>query len=334
MKPFEELTALGQVRRLNKMAQMAIKQYDLEVRKISSLWQLFNALFRVDTLDGRKYVLRINLPNLRSLPEIRSEMTWLAALHRDSDLLVPEPLQARNGELVTTIKMQGIPQSRHCAVFSWLPGKNLAASLSVENVRKQGRFLARLHQESENFQPPEGFWLKDLRELVHGDGLDWLSHGTKTSQLISAENREIFLRTAEPVKQALSDLYQQPQDLHVMHADFHQGNIKVHKGQLSALDFDDCSWGYFVQDIAIALYYLRRQAEFSQFRQAFQQGYEEIKKWPEEYPGQIDTLMNTRAFLVIDFLIHSDNAVIKEIIPRYIAAEIPFLQAFLQKIKG
>ncbi len=48
-----------------------------------------NHLFRCDTAAGERLVVRVCLPGGRSDGELDAELTWLAALARDTGLTVP-----------------------------------------------------------------------------------------------------------------------------------------------------------------------------------------------------------------------------------------------------
>ena len=160
MNPFADLTAAGQARRLRALAQAALSQYELPVTRLRLLTYHFNAIFRVDTRDGRKFVLRINIPGVRSIGQIRSEAQWLSALRSDTDLVVPEPVLNRGGELVTTASAPGVPEARHCVVFGWVAGRDLRHAINAENYRKLGEFTSRLHDHAETWSPPADFDLK------------------------------------------------------------------------------------------------------------------------------------------------------------------------------
>ena len=127
-KPFDQLTYRGQVGRLKGLALKALEQYPIVSTKVSPLVHLFNSTFRVDTGDGR-YVVRINRPHDRSQAEIRSEMTWLAAIRQQTALVVPDPLTNRAGELVTRVEMPGVPEARDCVVFRWVDGPILSQEI-------------------------------------------------------------------------------------------------------------------------------------------------------------------------------------------------------------
>ncbi|MER3442585.1 MAG: hypothetical protein C4333_00045 [Meiothermus sp.] len=127
---FAQLSHRAQVLRLRWLARAALEHYDLEVRRLALLRHSYNTIFRVWAADGQRYVLRVNLPGVRRLEQIRAEMAWLAALRRNTGLQVPRPMPNRSGELVTTAHAPGVPEPRHCALFGWLSGSRPKTSSS------------------------------------------------------------------------------------------------------------------------------------------------------------------------------------------------------------
>jgi Ser/Thr protein kinase RdoA (MazF antagonist) len=312
------------------MALAVLARYDLQVKRVSLLAHAYNTLFRIDTMDGNKYVLRISLPGGRSLAEIRSEMEWLAALRKDIKLEVPEPLLARDGSLVITADVQGVPHVRHCVIFSWVPGVGLYQRLSSENMYRLGVLSARLHDHAETFVPPEGFYLKMGNEVFSAGKVSAL-FSEAHKDLFSGEQHTILLRVAERARKATEHLYTDEDTLLVLHGDLHQGNVKVYRGKLYALDFDDSIRGYPVQDIAITLYYFHRYPNFEELSESFKHGYTSRRTWPEGYPHQIDTFSASRALSVLNFVVGSDNPIIQDAVPAYIEMETTYLEKYLKR---
>src|SRR5512147_1957286 len=77
-RPFEALTAMGRARRLRPLVELALRDWDLEVRGIRLLTNDFNCVFRIDTSTG-PFVLRVSLP-FRTDAQLRAELDWLDAL--------------------------------------------------------------------------------------------------------------------------------------------------------------------------------------------------------------------------------------------------------------
>jgi Ser/Thr protein kinase RdoA (MazF antagonist) len=329
MRDFYELTNRGRAMRLRNVALAALKRYDLEVNRVRLLSNEFNGIFRVDTVDGQKYVLRVCLPEGgHSLSEIRSEMMWLAALRRDTVLGVPEPFATREGEWVTTIETDGVPEPRHCVVFGWVPGPDLAERLTLENARKLGELAGQLHNHAATFSPPGGFWLKTA-DSIFPFGEPVVLFDADFRRFLPPGRLGVFQRTLQRAEAVIDRLYADRGGLCVIHNDLHQWNVKVYQGKLYALDFEDLMWGFPVQDIAITLYYLQGDEAYPALREAFAQGYTNHNRWPERGPGEIEALMAGRALDLANFVLQDPNPEWKDAAPVFLERTENRLQAYL-----
>jgi Ser/Thr protein kinase RdoA (MazF antagonist) len=85
---YEDRTVRGQVALLRPTAREVLRQYPIEVASLRVLDHAFNTTFRVDTTDGRRFALRLNVNSRRTDAFIGAEMAWLAALSEETDLWV------------------------------------------------------------------------------------------------------------------------------------------------------------------------------------------------------------------------------------------------------
>jgi len=318
LKNFYELTYQGRVRRLRKLAIEALKDYDLEVVGLRLLTNEFNGIFRVDTVSGDKYILRISRPNEHELKEILSEMMWLAALRRDTDLMVPEPVRTSLGELVTTIEVPGVPEPRHCVIFGWVPGNDLSEQLTALNLHKSGAFTALLHEHGEKFQPPEKFSINRYNSVFpFGDPV--VLFNEEIGDVISDDQRALFTRGVEKVQNVIDELHAGDQKPLVIHADLHQWNLRIFRGRVGAIDFEDLMWGYPLQDIAITFYYLQRREDYANLHGAYMKGYQTEREWPEQYPGQLDVMIAGRGLDLLNYVLQDKDPEWREQVPAFIA---------------
>jgi Ser/Thr protein kinase RdoA (MazF antagonist) len=132
MLEFDRLTGPGKLRRLRRLAVRALGAYGLGDARLTHLRHApWSTTFRVDvTAPPGRYVLRIHAPETAGAAEARSELLWLAALRRDTDLGVPA--------LVVTAEADGVPGPRHCVLFRWLEGRFLSANTSPGAIRQVG----------------------------------------------------------------------------------------------------------------------------------------------------------------------------------------------------
>lgn len=329
MRDFYELTSRGRAMRLRKLALAALEGYDLKVTDVRLLSNDFNGIFRVDTADGQRHILRVCLPEGgHSLREIRSEMMWLAALRRETALGVPQPLTTQEGEWVTTLEVDGVPGPRHCVVFGWVPGPDLAEKLTLENVRKLGDLAAQLHEHAATFAPPEGFWLKTADGIFpFGEPVVLFDEAYRSFLLPG--RLETFLQALQRAEAAIELLYTDRTGLRVIHNDLHHWNVKVYRDKLYAVGFEDLMWGFPVQDIAITLYYFQGHEAYPVLREAFTQGYASRSPWPERRCGEIEALMAGRGLNLANFILQDPNPEWKQAAPAFLEQTEGRLRAYL-----
>ncbi len=331
MKPFQNLTQRGQARRLRQLALNALQSYPLRIRNVSLLAYHFNCIFRVDTQDGQKYALRINLPGVRSLAEIRSEAMWLAALRQDTDLLVPEPLQARNGELVVRAGAPGVPERRHCVVFGWVAGRDLHHQMTPENYARLGRFTARLHDHAKHWRPPSDFELRTHDEVLFIDREKGPLWAQDDPALLPTTRAAVFRQVHEQVGGILREIYRENGPPSVLHADLHQFNVRLLGGEMCALDFDDCLLGHFVQDLGISLYYAQGHENYPALREAHRKGYQQLRPWPETQIGQVEAIIAGREFQLCQHLYFGSNPAYKTNLPGFFTRAEARMRRYLER---
>src|SRR5687768_8553725 len=163
MKSFHSLTKRGQLARLQLLAVKALRDYEIGEVTLTPLEHMANTTFRLDARDGQRYVIRIQNPsNSEAIPQrreeqLRSEMEWLAALNRDTDLVVPAPVSTRDNRLLTKAQVEGVPEERVCCLFRWVDGRFINKGLTPRHIERVGIFTARLHEHvTRQFKPSKG----------------------------------------------------------------------------------------------------------------------------------------------------------------------------------
>jgi Ser/Thr protein kinase RdoA (MazF antagonist) len=290
LKKYEQLTYRGQVRRLRELAWKAMEQYDLQIGSLSLAGWYTNTLFRVRTMDGLSYMLRVCAPGWRTEMDLRSEIAWLKALAEETDIGGPRPLTTREGEYLPEVGTDGVTGTRRCLLMSWVPGKSLEKHLTEENMYKMGELFVRMHDHGEKFNPPSLFTTRRMDKVLARDEADVLFTAVHAGAF-SSNSREVFETVKHRVEVAYSRLYDGTRQPIVIHHDLWHGNINVQRGRLYPLDFEDTVWGFPVQDIAMAMQDLMMDVEPARYEPmlaAFRSGYERLRAWPEAYEGEMD----------------------------------------------
>ena len=139
------------------LARQAMEAYAVPVTSITLLKHVYNTTFRVVAQGGKQYVLRISHPRRTSVDVVRSELVWLAALLRETDLHVPEPVWNKEMQYVTVIADAEMPQPHLCSLFHWTNGQFLSRALTPQHLLRVGDLMARLHDHAAHWERPAGF---------------------------------------------------------------------------------------------------------------------------------------------------------------------------------
>ncbi|HET8912442.1 MAG TPA: phosphotransferase [Ktedonobacteraceae bacterium] len=306
MKPFHSLTRSGQIARYRSLAEQTLMHYELDAQQIIPLQYAHNATFRIDAqgeADPMRFALRIQHPRLRSSRAINSELHWLQAIAQDTKLVVPKPVPNKQGELITTISVEGIPEARHCILFEWVYGIFFRSQLGVAGLEQAGEFMATLHNHATCYSPPAWF----LRQRWDGQGLlgSALQIDIQKSRNELSPSQLYTLDTAtEQIQQITQELGEGPEVFNLIHADFHEANYLFLNQKIRAIDFDSCGWGYYLYDIGVTFSTLQHLPNFSALRAAFLRGYRHIRSLPLKHEECIQAFIGARLLGNILLLAH------------------------------
>jgi Ser/Thr protein kinase RdoA (MazF antagonist) len=256
-----------------------------------------NTTYRVDTPNGERYVLRIErttgspMHPPKRAEEVRSELTWVTAVRRETGLAVPEPVAAADGSPLTVVEMEGVPEPRVCVLFRWLQGRFLDAGLTPSHLERVGRFTARLHAHAAGFVPPEGFsrWaIEDISDeaAAYVDDLVGEQGGREAASLAAS--------TLELVRRGRRALGTGADVFGLIHSDLHQENYLFHRGRVKAIDFDDSGWGHFVYDLAVTLSEIQGRPGSDELRAGLLRGYRSIRPLPPDHERYIEVFQALR----------------------------------------
>jgi Ser/Thr protein kinase RdoA (MazF antagonist) len=272
--------------RLRPLAERALEHYGIRPANVVLLRHDENTTFHVEDRSGECFVVRVHrvtgspLHPPRSRAEVGSELEWLTAIRRDTDLSVPEPLPARDGAVVTAVETAAAPQPRLCVVFRWLPGRFIDAGLRPVHLERVGRLIAALHEHAARFLPPPGFerWrIGDVSEGVEAFVVREVRTHAGSDGVAIVE--EVVRRVMEARRQlgSSSDVYG------MIHADLHQENYLFSGRRVGAIDFDDCGWGHYLHDLSVTLSEIQTHTHYEALRSALLRGYRSVRSLPTEH---------------------------------------------------
>jgi amino acid adenylation domain-containing protein len=262
--------------------------YDLEEAEVTPLSEGVHATFRLDLRrterPAERYLLRLYGEGTHRVDAILSELAWLRALRREAGLLVPEPVAARDGSSVVSVRDKGGAGTRYAALFRWLDGQAPGMAPTAADCRRFGELMARLHRHGERFAPPAGFVRPryDLDRLLGG-----------------AAERALLAEAAGIVRHEIAGLGEGRDAFGLIHGDLQVTNFLFSEGRVAAIDFADSGWGYYSYDIASSLLPSWGYRDFPALEEAFLRGYRQVRPLPAAQVAKREAFLVARALFVL-----------------------------------
>ena len=308
MKPFDELSERGRLRRLAELGREALKAFGLRPKSLAGAGSAENVTFDVRTTrtgkgkgPGAPYVpgrflLRLHRPGYHPMQAVRSELAWLVALRHDRGLPVPEPVFARDGSLAAFVEHEGVPEGRVCTLLRWMDGSMRSEkTASPGHMHMVGRLMAGLHEHASSWKRPRGFvrgrW--DWYGLFENAGTAGADESWVWDEL-PLKVRRLYESSARDTADAMDELGDGPDAFGLIHADLHLGNVVFGGGEARAIDFDDCGDGHWLYDMAVALFDHRDKEDWEIWKDSLLSGYSEVREPPEGVEPHLETLMCAR----------------------------------------
>ncbi len=266
----------------NKTLQEAMQRYGIKETDIRPLdgFESFMYEFR---RDGAAYILRLAHSRRRTVHLIQGEVDWinyLAAGGAGVARAVPSGLgnlvealdDDRGGQFLATafIKARG----DHPRGAVWTP----------QFYQHHGEALGRIHALSRRYRPADPAWRRP----------EWDDPIMLQVETLLPPSEAVTVARHGELMGHLQALPKDDQSYGLIHQDFHTGNLYVDdQGHITAFDFDDCVYSWYIYDIAMVLFYAALFAEDSgaftdAFMPPFLQGYRSENRldpgWLKEMP--------------------------------------------------
>lgn len=229
----------------NEVLFEAAKRFDLSTDSLKLLGSFENYVYEGDR-NGKTYILRLTHSSHRNTNMVLGELEWINYL-ANKGVSVAEALYSINGKLAEEIFVDN--DYFIVSLFEKAKGELLRRSNPAEFNRdiiiEWGKVIGQMHTATKNFQPSSEEYKRP--QWFEDDLMDFKLYLPEEDQHIVDIGNEIF--------EHLKRLPISKENYGLIHTDIHSGNFFVDKGKITVFDFDDCSYQWFISDIAIALYY-------------------------------------------------------------------------------
>jgi Ser/Thr protein kinase RdoA (MazF antagonist) len=321
---------------IHALAREALAHWGLEAADLALHSQSENAVFRVVAPQGEVYALRVHRPGYHDREALESEHVFTSELAR-AGLSVPEAVSTREGQAYATVALPDSGDTRQVGLVKWIDGvvfaERLDASSDAADVARcfeeLGRLIAGFHTCTEKWTPPPGF----RRHAWDTDGLvgekPFWGRFWEIQTATDAE-RSRLLRIRNAVRDGLSGLSRGPDVYGMIHADLNANNVLVDGERLSVIDFDDAGFGWYVFDLAVALYdrndaFHRTNPHFEIARDALFEGYRSVRPLSAEQRGLLPLFLLARSLMLLRWTEDRPEVGMQALMPLFL--ELAFAEA-------
>jgi Ser/Thr protein kinase RdoA (MazF antagonist) len=308
------------VKHLETFSLQILSHYPIDVKSAVSINYEYNATLKVETADGQLFALRINTNSPRTPENLKAEIAFVRFLAEDGRVKVPHPIENREGNFYTSILHEASGRMFHCVLYSWILGEELEDEPTDVQLSALGAAMATMHVAAKGFKLPEGSSLPTF-----DDPLWWTEDFLLSEKsVLDVEAKDLISAALSAIRSGVAKFYANEAPI-LIHADMHGGNVLWYEDGLSVIDFDDCGFGFPLQDLATALYYLDTPEQDA----ALRRGYESVAPVPECSEKEMKMLFLQRRIVLLNYLYETSNLEHRSMIPDYQEETLRRIRNFL-----
>jgi len=237
----------------------ALERYGIAADRIQLLDGFESYIYEFQR-DSQAYILRIGHSFRRSPELIFGEVDWINYL-AEGGASVASAVTSRCGNLVEQLD-DGNGERFLATAFVKARGRPPSGDdWSPRLIERYGGLLGRMHALSKRYEPPHAAWRRPA-----WDAPDML----EVERILPAAEVAVLDRFRE-LMEHLERLPKDRETYGLIHQDAHGGYFFVDEsGQITLFDFDDCAYSWYMNDIAIVLFYaVMWEKDAGRFTQAF-----------------------------------------------------------------
>lgn len=279
----------------NDMVREAAFLYGVSPDQITFLGGFQNFIYQYQNV-GREFILRFTPSSHRSKDVILAELEWINYLSQHG-VSVSKPVLSAKRQLLHVI--DGGALYFTVAAFEKASGRKIGYPECLTDTHLFeicGKITTEMHNLAKNFNPistrhdwRDNYYLRNLATYV------------------PASQSEVHRSCRELINEI--DALPKNGDIYgLIHGDINVGNFHVSDNGITLFDFDECQYSWFMEDIAIQLYYLvyvygddsidERTSQASQFMEFFMKGYTSVATIDEYWLRQIPLFLRLREIIV------------------------------------
>jgi len=221
---------------------------------------------------------------------------------------------------------------RRAVLLTFMNGRSLDEELTPALLRRVGGFVGALHRHSEHWDCPSKHRL--TRQTFTQRAITWILEMDEAPPTVSPDEWGLLRRAAERLRADIAAIGEDRAVYGFVHSDLYLSNFLFDGDAVGAIDFSDCAWGHYADDIASALVFLQHPFvgnfdhahHYDSLRDAFLEGYDAIRPLPPHLASTLATYFAARIFLLWTY-VHEASATVSWV-PGCVARSRQYLERY------
>ncbi|MDF2960307.1 MAG: aminoglycoside phosphotransferase [Paenibacillus sp.] len=226
-----------------KVLETGVRLFGLDPNSLLSHHDSEHSIIASYTMGDISVFLRMTRVTHRSTEIIRGELDWIEFLS-GKGLSVSRPIRSFRGQLVEEIMLDEDTYTAVC--FEAAHGRRISvADYCFKLFRLMGAYMGRMHNATKYYEQPFAQFKRP----------DWSAEADIITNIELPESERPIVERYADLRRHIAMLSKSRDSYGLIHADFHHGNFCIDGDTIYLYDFDACRYSWFVDDIAIAVFF-------------------------------------------------------------------------------
>ncbi|WP_282937000.1 phosphotransferase [Paenibacillus sp. RC67] len=284
-------------------------QFGVEMENLTFIGAWQNFIYEYEK-DEACYILRFTPSSHRSKDQITGELDWILYLAKNG-ISVSKPIRSTQGKYTELI--YGEDTYFTVASFVKAEGNKLGYPECLHDnqlYQELGRMTGKMHALSKSYKPQSESTRR--HDWTHNYYLQNMRRFVPLEQSLVHESSDKLIKRIKDTLSKSDHCYG------LIHGDIGVGNFVVNNGDITLFDFDEAQYSWFIEDIAIQLYYLvyvyggeegkdKRVEQAHRFMSYFLRGYTQYNTFEEEWLKLIPLFLQLREIIVYTGMYRSSD---------------------------
>lgn len=267
-------------------AQQIVMHWAGDPTSVAHIGNHATSIFQFKNDHGKTQILRLSDPTFRTLSEVVAELNFVAHLHADGVPVAPAIPNVQGELAIELASKNGLFVCSSVGYAEGITVNETSRHWTNDFFEAWGRNLALIHESSSRYKPSIGPLRWNWKnEVLFRQAEDLIPPDDFGSRI---EMEELFNQCER--------LETSSEEFGLIHADHAPQNFMydAETNRVTAFDFGNCCYHWFISDLAISLSTIRRKPNRNSIKQSLLKGYSSIRSLPTEHERLIDLFIRLR----------------------------------------